>query len=225
MVKLFFLCRRRPDLSHVEYVHRLLDGHVPLALRHHPTMRRYVVNVVEGARGPAPELDSIGVLWFDTLADFYERLYDSPEGRRIIGEDVARFMGSAVAYATEEHVQRAPAAPAIGVATPGAKLVAAVGRHTGQSHEAFTQHWLERHVPLALAHHPTTRYVTNVVQARLDGDGPDYDGFAELAFRSVEDMTTGMYRTPEGRTAIEADMARFLGTVHAWTVIEYVQRW
>src|SRR5438128_6516803 len=123
MVKLFFLCRRRPDLSHAEYVRRLLDGHVPLALRHHPTMRRYVVNIVEGVRGDTPPLDSIGVLWFDSLADFRDRLYDSPDGARVIAADVARFMGGAAAYATDEHVQRAPdAAPATGAGSARAKL-------------------------------------------------------------------------------------------------------
>jgi len=60
MVKVVFLCRRRSDLTHERYVARLLEGHVPLALRHHPTLRRYVVNIVEGTRGPAPPLDSIG---------------------------------------------------------------------------------------------------------------------------------------------------------------------
>jgi len=88
MVKLVFLCRRRSDLTHERYVARLLEGHVPLALRHHPTLRRYVVNIVEGTRGPAPPLDSIGELWFDTLADYRERLYDSPAGAGIIARDV-----------------------------------------------------------------------------------------------------------------------------------------
>src|SRR6266404_5754153 len=89
MVKLVFLCRRRPDLTHERYVERLLGGHVPLALRHHPTPRRYVVNIVEDTRGPAPPLDSIGELWFDTLADYRERLYDSPEGAGIIARGAA----------------------------------------------------------------------------------------------------------------------------------------
>src|SRR5262245_21446640 len=98
MVKLVFLCRRRPDISHEQYAERLLDGHVPLALRHHPTLRRYVVNVVEGTRGSVPPLDSVGELWFESLADYRERLYDSPDGKRAITEDVARFIGDAAAY-------------------------------------------------------------------------------------------------------------------------------
>src|SRR3989449_9991690 len=106
MVKLVFLCRRRPDLTHEQYVARLLEGHVPLALHHHPTLRRYVVNVVEGTRGPAPPLDSIGELWFETLADYRERLYDSPEGARAVAHDVAGFLGGASAYLPTQHVPR-----------------------------------------------------------------------------------------------------------------------
>ncbi len=58
MVKLVFLCQRRPDVTHEQYVEMLLRGHVPLALAHHPTLRRYVVNVVESTRGPLRILDS-----------------------------------------------------------------------------------------------------------------------------------------------------------------------
>src|SRR5437879_7595304 len=101
MVKLLFLCRRRPDITHERYAELLLRGHVPLALRHHPALRRYVVNIVEDTRGPAPPLDSIGELWFDTLADYRERLYDSPEGAGIIARDDAGALGRVVR--SEEH--------------------------------------------------------------------------------------------------------------------------
>src|SRR5438094_10152959 len=110
MVKLVFLCRRRSDLTHERYVELLLGGHVPLALRHHPTLRRYVVNVVEDTRGPAPPLDSIGELWFDTLADYRERLYDSPAGAGIIARDGAGFMGSTAAYLTTGPLAPTPVA-------------------------------------------------------------------------------------------------------------------
>src|SRR2546427_7490448 len=132
MVKLLFLCRRRPDITHERYAELLLRGHVPLALRHHPTLRRYVVNIVEDTRGPAPPLDSIGELWFDTLADYRERLYDSPEGAGIIARDVAGFMGSTAAYLAREDLRRGPAAPpAPGRAAPGRKVVPDLGGAPG----------------------------------------------------------------------------------------------
>src|SRR5262245_64197902 len=107
MVKLIFLCRRRAELTHDAYVTRLLEGHVPLALRHHPAMRGYVVNVVEETGAGLEPIDSIGELSFDSLVDYEERLYDSPEGRAAIARDVAEFLGGAEAYVTSEHVQLA----------------------------------------------------------------------------------------------------------------------
>jgi hypothetical protein len=123
MVKLIFLCRRKPELSHAQYVDRLLGGHVPLAIRHHPTMITYVVNVVEDSPPGEVELDSIGELTFPSLEDFRTRLYDSDEGRRIIERDVAGFIASATAYVVTEHVQKDIVGPlALGQPTPGTKL-------------------------------------------------------------------------------------------------------
>src|SRR5262245_59327424 len=159
MVKLVFLCRRRPELTQAQYAAHLLDRHVPLALRHHPTLRRYVVNIVEGTRGPVPALDSIGELWFDTLDDYRTRLYDSPAGERAIVAGVSSFLAAADAYVTIEHVQRAPASQPPG-RPPGDKLFACIQRPTSLTKDAFATHWLTHHAPLALRHHATTRYVT-----------------------------------------------------------------
>src|SRR5439155_22568337 len=216
MVKLVFLCGRRPDITHERYAELLLRGHVPLALRHHPTLRRYVVNIVEDTRGPAPPLDSIGELWFDTLADYRERLYASPAGAGIIARDVAGFMGSTAGYVTTEHVQRTPAAPPDpGRRTPGGKLFACLERARGMTRAAFCAHWLERHVPLALRHHATTRYVTDVVDERLGGDGPDYDGFGELPSASAQAVRARIYLSPARHAEVEAHIPRVLARRHA----------
>lgn len=222
MPKLIFLCRRRPDIDHAEYADRLLRGHVPIALRHHPTMRRYVVNVVEGRRAGAEELDSIGELTFDTLDDFRDRLYDSDEGRRIVDRDVAGFLGGAHAYVTTEHVQKSPPAPApLGARSRGIKIVGLVRRPDGMTHEGFVDHWLRRHVPLALKHHPGLhKYVTNVVDARL-GDAPDWDGIAELHFPTIEAMQTRFFDSPEGERIIREDMKRFIGQTWGYDVAEH----
>ncbi|HLK11002.1 MAG TPA: EthD family reductase [Candidatus Binatia bacterium] len=225
MVKLVFLCRRRPDVTHARYATWLLEGHVPLALRHHPAMRGYVVNVVEAVPPGAPELDSVGELVFDTLADYRERLYDSPAGERAIATDVAGFLGGADAYATTEHVQRAAAPAVLGARTPGVKLVCPLVRRAGMSHEAFVAHWLGRHVPLALRHHPgMTRYVTNVVDARLSSTGPELDGIAEIHFPSPEALRDGMFDSSAGERAVREDIARFIGWTAAYRVAEYVQK-
>lgn len=226
MVKLIFLCRRRPDISHDQYTEMLLGGHVPIALRHHPTMRTYVVNIVEESPPSMEPLDSIGELYFDTIDDFRERLYDTPAGRRIVEEDVRRFMGGASAYTTTEHVQKSqsPGVP-LGTRSPGIKLICPVIRRAGMSHAEFVDHWLTRHAPLALVHHPGLwRYVTNVVDERLSPSGELVDGIAELHFLSERDRTDRMFDSLEGERVIREDIARFIGRTGAYRVTEYRQK-
>jgi uncharacterized protein (TIGR02118 family) len=223
MVKLVFLCRRRPDIGHEAYVERLLRGHVPIALRHHPSMRRYVVNVVVETHGEAPPLDSIGELWFDSLDDYRERLYDSPEGREVVARDVAGFLGSADAYVTVERVQRdAPRGVPLGERSPGLKVVVAVRRAREQTHAAFVEHWIERHVPLVLADPNVRTYKNDVIDECLSG--PPYDGIAELRFDSPADWEAHVRLSRDERGAIAADLRRFKGVSHAYRVEEYVQR-
>ena len=221
MVKLIFLCRRRPDITHERYADLLLAGHVPIALRHHPTMRRYTVNIVE--RGPESEaaLDSIGELSFDSLDDFRLRLYDSPEGERIVARDVAGFMGGADAYATTEVVQKSVAERPIGTRATGMKMFCPLRRRADLTHEQFVDHWQSVHVPLALEHHPhMSRYVTNLVDQRLSPDAPDWDGFAEITL----DPTLPLFASPAGERIIREDIGRFIGHTFAYIVAEYVQR-
>ena len=200
MVKLVFLCRRRPDITHERYAALLLDEHVPLALRHHPRMRRYVVNVVEEVGADAPELDSVGMLWFDSLADYRERLYDSPEGARVIGHDVARFLGGADAYATREEVVEPSRGPARD------KALLCLRRLPGATAAAFRACWLARVTGLAGGR----GYVASLVEERLAATDLDYDGIAEV----------------EGPLALAVgahhDVA---GVVHAYRVRRHVARW
>ena len=137
---------------------------------------------------------------------------------------MGRFLAGADAYVTVEHVQRTPVSPPLPGRTAGEKLFACLKRPAGLTKDAFVTHWLTHHVPLALRHHGTTRYVTNVVDQRLSRTGPDYDGFAELVFPPGE-IGRGMYLTPEGQREIESDIPRFIGTVHAYIVTEHVARW
>ncbi len=221
MVKLIFLCTRRPDITHERYAELLLNGHVPIALKHHPTMRRYTVNIVE--RGPESEaaLDSIGELSFDSLADFRERLYDSAEGEKIVGRDVAGFMGGAHAYATTEVVQKSTVDRPLGQRAPGLKMFCPVRRKPGMSHAAFVHHWQTAHVPLALEHHPyMTRYVTNLVDATLSPDAPDWDGFAEITLGANQPM----FGSSDGERIIRADIGRFIGGTFAYVVAEHVEK-
>jgi len=227
MRKLVFLCRRRPDITHAEYAKLLVEGHIPIALEHHPALRKYVVNVVDRVQIPGSrELDSIGELSFGSLEDYRERLYGSAEAQRIVAKDVAGFMGGADSYECTEHIQKHyRVAPPLPRRSPGVKLIAAVKRRSDLTHQQFVEHWLTRHVPLALEHHiGLTKYVTNVVDSRLSPAGDDYDGFGELCFASEADYRDKLFDSAGGRRIIEEDMARFLGPMEAWFVTEYVAK-
>ena len=226
MVKLMFLCRRRPELTPAQYADRLLRGHVPLALRHHATMRGYVVNLVEQVGTGVEPLDSIGELSFESLADFEHRLYDGPEGRAAIEGDVAGFLAGADAYVTTPHVQLDAAEQrATGERSPGVKLVCPVRRRADLSREAFLDHWFGTHVALARAHHPgLVRYVTNVVERRLGTDGEPWDGFTELHFRSAADIAGGLFDSPEGERIVREDIGKFLSHAGFYRVAEYIHR-
>lgn len=225
MVKMLFLCRRLPGISHAQYAEMVLRDHVPLALRHHTTMRGYVVNVVEQSPAGWPELDSVAELGFDSLDDFRTRLYESEAGRTAVARDTARFLGGAAAYATTEHVQRAGTVDApLGAPSPLVKLVCPIRRRPDLTHEAFVEHWLVHHVPLALRHHPgLVRYVTNVVDQPL-GDAEPYDGIAELSFADEQSLRTAMFDSPDGERIVREDIARFIGSTAAYRVREYVQK-
>jgi uncharacterized protein (TIGR02118 family) len=226
MTKLIFLCRRRPDITHQHYVELLLKGHVPIALAHHPTLRKYVINIVEQTRLGQLHLDSIGELWFDSLEDSRERLYDSSIGKEIVERDLRAFLGGADAYATAEHIHKAAAAMVtFGVRSSGVKLICPIQRREGMSHAEFVEHWVQRHVPLALAHHPAmTKYVTNVVDQRLSDSGEHWDGIAELHFAGERDLRERMYDSAAGEGIIRQDIARFIGKRAAYQVGEYVEK-
>jgi uncharacterized protein (TIGR02118 family) len=105
VIKVVFLVKRAEGITHDEFVRHLLEHHVPLALRHHPRLRKYSsAPIVPGTDNP-DDFDAVAELYFDTLEDFRSGLYDSEHGRRAIMEDVARFCGRGGRhYITEEIV-------------------------------------------------------------------------------------------------------------------------
>jgi hypothetical protein len=201
VVTLVFLCRRRPDITHDEYVARVLGGHVPLALRHHPTLRRYVVNIVEEAAEGAPPLDSIAELGFASFADYAERLYDSPDGERIIARDVAGFLGGADAYVTGERDPR-PTPRRLGERSPGVKLIAGVVRPPGVGSDESLRGWIASGRAGAMC-------AKTFVERRLGG-GPDYGAF--------------MWLTGADANALRGRLPHADGPRHVYGVAEYIIR-
>ena len=224
MVKLVFLCRRRADISHERYVELLLNEHVPVALRHHLTLRKYVVNVVEASLSEAAPLDSIGELCFDSLEDFTERLYDSVDGQRVVQADVARFMGHVDAYVVRERVAESEALRIVpGNRSPGLKRMTCFRRRAELTSEAFALHWGEHHTPLVLTEYPPlTRYTTNIVVTSLGTNAPPWDGIESVHLKARDDEPGHIVDAVPA--SIERDRARFIGAMEAYTVAEYVQK-
>ena len=202
VVKLLFLCSRRPGLGHSQYAAHLLERHAPLALRHHASLRRYVLNVVEGE----DEIDSVNALYYDSLEDFELRNYDSTEGERIVVEDHARFLGGAAGYLTQESVIRdLEPKPVPGSRSPGVKWICALRRPARLESKL---------VPDLLTGPRGATYVAiDRVERKLYDGGADWDAFLEVRLASSEDAAPL-------RELIDAHCEA--GAI--WRVAEYVQR-
>jgi uncharacterized protein (TIGR02118 family) len=93
-VKLVSFMRRADALNHEQFVRHWTERHTPLALEHHVGLWNYAQHVVRRAYTPGGrDVDGIAELHFATRADFEDRFFDSDAGRRVIMDDVARFMG------------------------------------------------------------------------------------------------------------------------------------
>jgi uncharacterized protein (TIGR02118 family) len=95
----------------------------------------------------------------------------------------------------------------------GLSHICCVGRTAGLTMAQFEHHWTHVHRTLAQKYHVGMElYVQNVVRSVLSAKGQGVDGIAQLGFRTEETFKTGMYDSDEGRTAIAADVAKFVGT-------------
>lgn len=210
MPKLLFLCTRRDGLSHADYARHLVERHAPLALRHHPALRRYVLDVVDEPLDGAEPVDSLNALHVDSLADFETRPYDSPEGERLVTEDHARFLGGAAGYATEERVFAASAEPLrvkwICALASGADLAAAL-------------------VPEILAAHPRLASLSLArVERKLYPTGADWDAFLELGFRDEVAAPAHPFDSYDCALTLRRRVAALAPRRALWRVTEHVAR-
>ena len=98
LVRISFV-RRAPGLSREEFADHWTNVHAPLARKHHPTLVRYVQNVVtDSVTTGAPEVDGIAELGFCSLRDVHERMYDSPAGADTIRRDIQQFLDVAAGW-------------------------------------------------------------------------------------------------------------------------------
>ena len=104
-----------------------------------------------------------------------------------------------------------------GAATPAIEQLAFVPRIASITREQFAEHWSERHTPLVRIHHPgMARYVQNVVIEPLTPDAGDFDGLAQLYFRTSYDFHERYFDSDEGQRIIFDDVAQFLERGVGW---------
>jgi len=91
-VVLSYFVQRRADLSFEAFAAHYRERHAPLARVHHPGIARYVQNFVERRAGDTAGIDAVSELWFRCEQDARNRFYRDDESRRVIAEDVRRFI-------------------------------------------------------------------------------------------------------------------------------------
>lgn len=92
-VEMLACVRRAPALGADAFHAHWRERHGPLALRHHAGLWEYRQQRVLAILSPhSPDFDGIAVLGFPDAEAYRERLYDSPEGRAAISDDLARFV-------------------------------------------------------------------------------------------------------------------------------------
>jgi hypothetical protein len=90
---------RRQSLTRVEFARHWSERHAPLAARHHPTLLRYVQNIVLSDG----DVDGVAELGFADVDDLRSRVYDSDEGKRMIREDALRFIDMGAGTRVDGH--------------------------------------------------------------------------------------------------------------------------
>lgn len=151
--------------------------------------------------GGSPAFDAVLELWAE----------DDGSAREVCAELAATAAADLYRVTEKVEKERLRNWPS-GVVSPGIKSIYLARRKDGMTHEAMARHWAETHAPLALKHHVGMwRYVRNTVEDTLTPVAEPWDGFAELHFRTSDDLINRMFDSDEGRAVILADIAKFSG--------------
>jgi uncharacterized protein (TIGR02118 family) len=217
--KYISLLRRADGENRATYHSNLLQAGRELA--HMKGVERLIIDLVDvppeeaGLRpGGQPAFDAVLELWTadDATADSCRLAIQESAG------------GEANLYRASEFIERDyDRTWPDGEVSPGIKSFYLALKRADITHEQMARHWGETHAPLALKHHVGMwRYARNVFDEALTPDAPNWDGVAELHFRSSDDLINRFYDSDEGRAVIAADIAKFSGGGRALHTHEYI---
>jgi len=104
-IKAVYLVKRANGMTPAQFADHWRNNHGPLALKHHVGAWKYVQNVVLTQLTSGGQAhDGFAELHFPTARDMRERSIDSPEGGKIISDDVAKFVGGTQVLDCSEYV-------------------------------------------------------------------------------------------------------------------------
>lgn len=134
-------------------------------------------------------------------------------------------VADSVAYAVDEHIEKADFTPPAAGRTAAVKLVAGWTRRVDVSPAEARRHW-DEHVPLAnRIHVGCERYVRHWVRGVAQAharDVPCYQGIAFQYYRTAEDLRERSFDRPESVAIIHDDVADFLTNTDVLIVEETV---
>jgi uncharacterized protein (TIGR02118 family) len=226
MIKSFSFLKRRPELTHEQFVRHWLDVHVPMS-HEVPGVRGYIVSTIaqEQGRSDVPQLamdgfDGLAQVWFDDL-DARGRAAASPQGKRWHG-DGASIIGAIRMFVTQEQIVVPIASP-----RPPLKTVTLIARRADRSPEQFLHEWRDDHAPMAQGVPDLRGFaLSRVVEEQFRADiapfameGP-LDGLTESWCDSVE-ARARMIGSGEAKRWF-AHGATFLGRVRSYLMKEQV---
>ena len=219
MGKYITLVKRADGVPRQAFLEAFIPEFAAPRLRDEPGLGRFVVDLVDvpaeeaGLRpGGEPAFDAVVESWLESGAP---------------GAFSHDLVGLTHTYAVAEKVEkeREPRTWALGERSPGVKSIYLAGRRKDQTHEQFAAHWAGTHAPLALKHHiGMWRYVRNTTSQTVSAGAPDWDGFAELHFKTAQDLRERFYDSDEGRAVIAADIAKFSGSGRSLHTSEFILR-
>lgn len=226
MIKTIGFIKRRPELSHAQFIDHWTNVHAEMA-KAFPQIHRYHLNYVreEPRRDGMPswdirgEIEGIAEIWYDDLQT-WQAFRSSPEAIAWRA-DGAKFIGQVLVLRVEER----PFVEFKG--TAGVKSIGLLGRKDGLTRQQFADHWRNIHAPMGKNYPQIRRYhINNVVEALTPSDAPSWglrdsiDGIAEIWFDDQE--TRKQYGTSPQALEWRADGALFIGRIFPFVVEENI---
>ncbi|MPZ24779.1 MAG: EthD family reductase [Dehalococcoidia bacterium] len=190
MITLYYCINRLPQLSLEEFQSYWLDTHGPIAARI-AGVRRYVQNHALSPAGPPP-FDGVTQLYWDSLEDF-RGAKGTPEVKAALKDDRNFIDLTRMSVFLAEPRLEFDRSPEV----EGIKAIWLLKRRQGLSDSEFDRLWTAMRAPLADRVPQAVRHVRSRTVGGVEGLPVEFDGVAELWFKSADAMNE-VFMSPGG---------------------------